>query len=236
MTTLFISDLHLDETAPDITARCLDFLQGAARGANALYVLGDLFEAYLGDDDRPAWREPVLAAFRGLAASGTALYFLPGNRDFLLGEAFAANAGGTALPDPFELQLHGTRIIVTHGDALCTDDRPYQTLRATVRDLKWQRAALGLPLATRQAFAAAARQGSKQHTAQQQAMLMDVNAVAVEHVLRGSGCSVLLHGHTHRPGSHNLLVDGRICQRLVLGDWYTQHSALRWDEHGPRFV
>ena len=236
MTTLFISDLHLDETAPDITARCLDFLQGTARGANALYVLGDLFEAYLGDDDRPAWRAPVLAAFRGLAASGTALHFLPGNRDFLLGEAFAASAGGAALPDPFELQLHGTRIIVTHGDALCTDDRPYQTLRATVRDRKWQHAALGLPLATRQAFAAAARQGSKQHTAQQQAMLMDVNGAAVEHVLRGSGCSILLHGHTHRPGSHDLLVDGRACQRLVLGDWYTQQSALRWDEHGPRFV
>ena len=236
MTTLFISDLHLDETAPDITARCLDFLQGAARSANALYVLGDLFEAYLGDDDRPAWREPVLAAFRALAASGTALYFLPGNRDFLLGEAFTASAGGTALPDPFELQLHGTRVLVTHGDALCTDDRPYQTLRATVRDPKWQRAALSLPLATRQAFAAAARQGSKQHTAQQQAMLMDVNAAAVEQVLRGSGCSVLLHGHTHRPGSHEVMVDSRACQRWVLGDWYTQQSALRWDEAGPRFM
>lgn len=236
MTTLFISDLHLDEAAPDITARCLAFLQGEARGAAALYVLGDLFEAYLGDDDCPAWREPVLAAFRALAASGTALYFLPGNRDFLLGQAFASSAGGTALPDPFELQLHGTRVLVTHGDALCTDDRPYQTLRATVRDPKWQRAALGLSLATRQAFAAAAREGSKKHTAQQQAMLMDVNAAAVEHVLRVSGCSVLLHGHTHRPGRHELLVEGRACQRLVLGDWYTQQSALRWEEGGPQFV
>ena len=236
MSALFISDLHLQAAAPDITARCLAFLQSGARQADALYVLGDLFEAYLGDDEQPAWREPLLAAFRSLAASGTALYFLPGNRDFLLGAAFARRAGGEALADPFELVLHGTRILVTHGDALCTDDVPYQTLRATVRDPRWQAAALALPLATRQAFATAARTGSQQHTAQQPAMLMDVNAAAVQQVLRASGCSVLLHGHTHRPGQHALSVDGRACQRIVLGDWYTQASVLAWDATGPRFV
>ena len=228
--------LDLDEAAPEITQRLLAFLEQEALGSEALYVLGDLFEAHLGDDDRPAWREPVEAAFRKLASTGTAVHFLPGNRDFLLGAAFAARCGGTALEDPFELRLHGTRILVTHGDALCTDDRPYQVLRATVRDPAWQRIALRLPLATRQAFAAAARQGSREHTAKQQAMLMDVNAAAVDYVLRASGCDVLLHGHTHRPGLHELVVDGRACRRIVLGDWYTQRSALRWDEHGPKIL
>lgn len=236
MSTLFISDLHLDEAAPEITGRLLRFLADEARGAATLYVLGDLFEAHLGDDDRPAWREPIEAAFRDLAAAGTELCFLPGNRDFLLGQAFAARCGGSALEDPFELELHGQRVLVTHGDALCTDDHPYQVLRATVRDPRWQQAALRLPLATRQAFAAAARQGSREHTARQQAMLMDVNAAAVEYVLRASGCSVLLHGHTHRPGMHELQVDGRPCRRLVLGDWYHQRSVLCWDGNGPRWV
>lgn len=236
MRALFISDLHLDESAPEITQRLLAFLAGEARAADALYVLGDLFEAHLGDDDQPAWREPLETAFRATVAAGTAVHFLPGNRDFLLGAAFAARCGGLALEDPFELDLHGTRVLVTHGDALCTDDRPYQVLRATVRDPKWQRVALGLPLATRQAFAAAARQGSREHTAKQQAMLMDVNGAAVEYVLRASGCSVLLHGHTHRPGMHDLVVDGRPCRRLVLGDWYTQRSVLCWDAHGPRML
>lgn len=236
MSTLFISDLHLDEGAPEITARLLGFLAGEARHAAALHVLGDLFEAHLGDDDQPAWRKPVEAAFRALAQGGTRLWFLPGNRDFLLGQAFAARCGGEAVTDPYELALHGTRVLVTHGDALCTDDRPYQVLRATVRDPKWQRVALGLPLATRQAFAAAARQGSREHTAKQQMMLMDVNAAAVEYALRASGCSVLLHGHTHRPGMHELVVDGRACRRLVLGDWYAQRSVLAWDASGPRFL
>lgn len=236
MHTLFISDLHLDEAAPEITQRLLAFLSGEARDAAALYVLGDLFEAHLGDDDRPAWREPIESAFRELTGAGVELGFLPGNRDFLLGRAFAARCGGQALEDPFELVLGDTRILVTHGDALCTDDRPYQVLRATVRDPAWQRAALRLPLATRQAFAAAARQGSREHTATQQAMLMDVNPAAVDYVLRASGCDVLLHGHTHRPGLHALTVDGRACRRVVLGDWYSQRSVLRWDERGPRFL
>lgn len=234
MTALFISDLHLDEAAPEITRQCLAFLRGEARQAHALYVLGDLFEAYLGDDERPAWRQPVVDAFRDLAAQGTAVHFLHGNRDFLIGAGFAALAGGTLLPDPLELQLHGTRVLVTHGDALCVDDTPYQTLRGVVRDERWQRAALALPLATRQAVAAAARAGSREHTAQQGQMLMDVNPAAVERVLRDSGCEVLLHGHTHRPGIHALTIDGRACRRIVLGDWYTQGSVLRWDVHGPQ--
>jgi UDP-2,3-diacylglucosamine hydrolase len=226
MTTLVVSDLHLDPSAPEIAAQFAGFLAGEARGAAALYVLGDLFEVWLGDDDpRPEHRE-VIAKLRALAHSGVSLFFMHGNRDFLLGAGFARDTGGTILTDPTLALVEGRRVLFTHGDALCTGDTPYQKLRAMVREPLWQAQFLALSLAQREAVAAEARAGSKAHVAVQKKMLMDVSEGAVVDALRRSGAELLIHGHTHRPGVHSLTVDGRACTRIVLGDWYSQGSLI----------
>ncbi len=232
MTTLFISDLHLDVHRPDITSGFLDFLAGEARTAAALYILGDLFESWIGDDDADTAQRTVMTALRRLHEAGTALFVMQGNRDFLLGSGFSAAAGARLLPDPVTITLYGERVLVMHGDALCTDDRAYQRLRATVRDGDWQRRFLALSIANRRALAAAARDGSKAHTTRVAPMITDVSPDSVATVLRQSGTTTLLHGHTHRPGIHALEVDGRACTRIVLGDWYTQGSVLRWSASG----
>jgi UDP-2,3-diacylglucosamine hydrolase len=159
-----------------------------------------------------------------------------GNRDFLLGPQFCAMSGAELLPDPVVVTLYGEPVLVMHGDALCTDDRAYQRLRATVRDAQWQRHFLALSVASRRALASAARAGSQAHTAAIDHAITDVNAGNVETVLRAAGLSTLLHGHTHRPGVHSLNVDGRDCTRIVLGDWYSQGSVLRWDRDGPKLA
>lgn len=230
MSTLIVSDVHLDASRPEIGAQFHAFLAGAARAASALYVLGDLFEAWIGDD--AGTHRDTVAALRGAAESGVALYFMHGNRDFLLGERFCRDAGGTLLTDPTRVEAHGRSALLTHGDALCTDDTPYQRLRALVRDAEFQHRYLTLSLAQRQALANEARAGSREHTAAQHAMLMDVNAAAVDHAFRAADVDTIVHGHTHRPGVHALVVDGRERTRIVTGDWYSQGSVLRWDERG----
>jgi len=232
MTTLFISDVHVDAAQPAITQRLLRFLEGEARGARALYILGDLFESWIGDDDADADQRRVLAALRALADAGTACFVLHGNRDFLLGRDFCAASGAQLLPDPLLLTLYGRRVLVMHGDALCTDYVSYQHLLATVRDADWQRRFLDLPLPARRTLANAARAGSQDHTAGLAYRIADVNPDSVACVLRAAGADTLLHGHTHRPGVHHFMLDGRECTRIVLGDWYTQGSVLRWDERG----
>ena len=232
MTALVVSDLHLDPARPEIAAQFRAFLAGEARGARALYVLGDLFELWIGDDDPDPHRRAVIADLHSLTQAGVALYFLHGNRDFLLGQRFCEESGGALLTDPTVVELYGRRVLVTHGDALCTDDAPYQRLRALVRDPKWQAQFLALSIGQRQALAREARAGSQVHTQAQPAMLMDVNADTVAAVFRSAGVDTLVHGHTHRPGVHTLQVDGRACTRIVTGDWYTQGSCLRWDESG----
>jgi UDP-2,3-diacylglucosamine hydrolase len=159
-----------------------------------------------------------------------------GNRDFLLSTRFCRDSGAEILPDPVMVSLYGERILVMHGDALCTDDRAYQRLRATVRDPDWQRRFLELPVKARRALAGAARAGSQAHTAAVHHAITDVNAETVAQALRFSGLTTLLHGHTHRPAIHAIEVDGRPCTRIVLGDWYDQASLLRWDEDGPELV
>jgi UDP-2,3-diacylglucosamine hydrolase len=230
MPTYVVSDLHLDPSHPEIAAQFHAFLAGPVREAEALYVLGDLFEAWVGDD-APAHRDTIVA-LRGAADAGVALHFMHGNRDFLLGERFCRAAGGTLLTDPTVVEAHGQRALLTHGDALCTDDTPYQRLRALVRDPVWQAQFLALSLAQREALAAEARAGSREHTATQQRMLMDVNADTVARIFRSAGVDVIVHGHTHRPGVYHHDVDGRDCRRIVTGDWHAQGSALRWDERG----
>jgi UDP-2,3-diacylglucosamine hydrolase len=234
MTVLVVSDLHLDSARPESARQFDQFLEDSARRARALYVLGDLFEAWIGDDDPDPHKRAVVASLRRLTSAGVALYFMHGNRDFLLGRRFAAETGGSLLTDPTMVEWHGRRALLSHGDALCTDDEPYQRLRALVREPIWQAQFLALSVAQRQALAEDARAGSRVHTAGQLPMLMDVNAEAVASVFRAAGVDTLVHGHTHRPGVYAHAVDGRACTRFVTGDWYTQGSLLRWDATGLR--
>jgi len=232
MILLVVSDLHLDGARPEIAAQFEQFLEQRARGARALYILGDLFEAWIGDDDPDPHKRAVIAALRRLTAAGVVLNLMHGNRDFLLGPRFAAETGGQLLTDPTLVEWQGRRALLSHGDALCTDDAPYQRLRALVREPVWQAQFLALSIAQRQALAEDARAGSKTHTAGQAPMLMDVNADAVASVFRAAHVDTLVHGHTHRPGVYAHAVDGRACTRFVTGDWYTQGSVLSWDATG----
>jgi UDP-2,3-diacylglucosamine hydrolase len=230
---LFISDLHIDATRPDITEQFIEFLRSEARTADALYILGDLFESWVGDDAADAGQSAAIAELKALTAAGVACFVMHGNRDFLLGPQFCLDSGAVLLPDPLLVTLYGEPVLVMHGDALCTDDRAYQRLRATVRDADWQRQFLALSVAARRALAGAARVGSRAHTASMEYAITDVNDLSVAVALRSAGTATLLHGHTHRPGIHPLDVDGRACTRIVLGDWYTQGSVLSWDSSGP---
>ena len=233
MAAFFISDLHIDASRPAIIEQFLEFLATEARHAEALYILGDLFESWVGDDAADAAQAAATTGLRSLNSHGVPCFVMHGNRDFLLAERFCRDSGALLLPDPLIITLYGEPVLVMHGDALCTDDRAYQRLRATVRDQDWQRRFLALPIASRRALAGAARVGSKAHTAAVEYAITDVNADSVALALRGAGCSTLLHGHTHRPAIHALQVDGRPCTRIVLGDWYDQGSLLRWDHNGP---
>lgn len=232
MATLFVSDLHLDAQHPEISRQFLAFLAGPATEADALYILGDLFEVWIGDDDPDPEKRRIVAGLRGLTDSGVPCYIMHGNRDFLLGERFCADSGCRMLEDPTIIQLHGDRVLTMHGDALCTDDHSYQSLRAMVRDPGWQKMFLALSPQQRLTLADEARAGSKAHIAQAMSSIMDVNADAVAVAMRGAGVKLLLHGHTHRPNVHRFELDGSPVARIVLGDWHEQGSVLRWDERG----
>lgn len=236
MATLFISDLHIDASRPAIIEQFLSFLQTEAKDAEALYILGDLFESWVGDDAPDAAQSAAIAGLRSLTAHGVPCFVMHGNRDFLLAGQFCRSSGAQLLPDPLIATLYGEPVLVMHGDALCTDDRAYQRLRATVRDADWQRRFLALSVASRRALAGAARVGSQAHTAAMEYAITDVNADSVAAALRTAGTATLLHGHTHRPGIHALQIDGRACSRIVLGDWYDQGSVLRWDRNGPELA
>jgi UDP-2,3-diacylglucosamine hydrolase len=231
--TLFISDLHIDASRDGITEQFLDFLRTEARQAAALYILGDLFESWIGDDAADAAQSAVTAGLLKLTSSGVPCFVMHGNRDFLLSAQFCRSSGAQLLPDPLIMTLYGEPVLVMHGDALCTDDRAYQRLRATVRDSGWQRQFLALSIEARRALAGAARAGSQAHTAAMENSITDVNSDSVAAALRAAETATLLHGHTHRPAIHALKVDGKPCTRIVLGDWYHQGSVLRWDHDGP---
>jgi UDP-2,3-diacylglucosamine hydrolase len=232
LNTLFISDLHLDGANPAAIAQFEAFLSGPARAAEALYILGDLFESWVGDDDDDPDRLRVCQALRQLSAAGIACHVCHGNRDFLLGAGFAARTGCRILADPVIIERYGERVLLTHGDLLCTGDTSYQRLRSVVRDPAWQRRFLRLPLATRRMLADAARDGSRAHTGMVTADIMDASEAAVNDVLRACRLRTLIHGHTHRPGVHEFNLDGAPARRYVLGAWYEQGSYLRWDARG----
>ncbi|MDI3261535.1 MAG: UDP-2,3-diacylglucosamine diphosphatase [Fulvimonas sp.] len=233
MSTLFVADLHLDAARPQITALFERFLAGPeARHAEALYILGDLFEAWIGDDDDAELPARVARATRALRESGVPIYFIHGNRDFLLGEAYAQRAGFELLEDATVHTIQGRPTLLMHGDALCTDDVAYQAVRRNVRTPAWKAQVLAMPLDARRAFAARAREDSRAHTGSTQESLMDVNAEAVAAAMRQAGVERLIHGHTHRPAIHRFALDGRPAERIVLGDWYEQGSLLALDADG----
>lgn len=235
---LFVSDLHLSAQTPELNALFLKFLGGRARAAEALYILGDLFEYWVGDDDldNPNHAE-VIAALREFADSGVPLNVMRGNRDFLLGDGFAAATGARLLPDPCVLSTPEWQFVLAHGDALCTDDADYQAFRAQSRSPEWQAAFLQKPLAERHAIARALRERSeagKQEKAGRADYLMDVNAGETEDFLRTHGYATFIHGHTHRPATHDHIVDGIHVERWVLADWHTENGQPRgeclvWD-------
>jgi len=234
MATFFISDLHLEPGRPEIGEQFLTFLAGPAREADALYILGDLFEAWIGDDDPNAYYAGMKYAIRELTKSGVPVYFMHGNRDFLIGEMFAAETGVILLNDPYPLELHGESVLLSHGDAFCTDDVEYQQVRAMTRNPDWQATMLSKSIDERIVIARQAREQSAEHNASMTEEISDVNQDAVEKAIRESGTDVLLHGHTHRPAVHPFHVDDRPVHRIVLGDWYEQGSMVEWDEDGPR--
>lgn len=230
MARLFVSDTHLDVTSPEATQQFLAFLAGPARAAEALYVLGDLFEAWVGDDDADPDKARVCEGLRALADSGVACFALHGNRDFLLGAGFSARSGCRLLCDPVVIRLDGEDVLLTHGDALCIDDHAYQELRSIVRDAAWQRRFLALPRERRELLADEARAGSRAHTARTVPYIMDVNAAAVTRAFAAAGVRRMIHGHTHRPAVHELQIEGAAAQRIVLGAWHEQGSYLSYEQ------
>ncbi|MDR7134773.1 UDP-2,3-diacylglucosamine hydrolase [Lysobacter niastensis] len=237
MTTLFISDLHLDNERPQITDLFGHFIRSEARGADALYILGDLFEAWVGDDDPSDTGAFVASELSALTRSGVPVHFIRGNRDFLLGDAYARRARMTVLPDPAVVMLYGKPTLLMHGDLLCTDDVAYQQFRSQTRKPEWQAQFLSQPLAARIAFAQQARAASKAHQSGLQDQgrmetITDVAPATVASTFSRYAIDTLIHGHTHRPAVHQLDVDGHACRRIVLGDWYEQGSVLRADANG----
>lgn len=223
-----------------MTQRFLDFLGGPARAAEQLFILGDLFDAWPGDDaiDDPAdpFNAHIVDALHALSASGVTLSVMHGNRDFLLGDDFAARTGTRLLSDPYVLSLHAGQpwqFVLTHGDALCTDDLPYQAFRQEVRTPQWRTAFLAKPLTERQAIAAGLRKQSESAKRDKADYLMDVNAGATEDFLRQHGYATCIHGHTHRPATHDHIVDGIHVERWVLADWQEDRGEyLAWDGEG----
>lgn len=233
----FISDLHLAADRPASTETLLTFLNGTATKADQLFILGDLFEYWVGDealaDPMPA---RVTAALKNLGSSGTAIYYMHGNRDFLIGDQFAEAAGLRLLPDPYMLTLYGISTLLMHGDTLCTGDTEYLEFRKVVRNPAWQADFLAKPLAERNKLAQSVRAESEHAKKTKSMTIMDVATEAVESVLRQYNYPRLIHGHTHRPATHHHMIDGHRCERIVLSDWYASGSYLACDEGGCRSV
>jgi len=232
-TTLFISDLHLCGARPAITGLFLDFLRRRARTSDALYILGDLFEYWIGDEavEQEEFRS-IIRGLRELTASGTPVFVMHGNRDFLMAHDFEQSTGVRLLKDPTHVDLYGTPTLLMHGDSLCTDDTEYMTFRAKVRSPAWQKEFLGKSTAERDRIVRDFREISKNSTATKKPEIMDVSQKAVESVMREHHVQRLIHGHTHRPKEHVFNLDGRPAQRMVLGDWYEQGSVLSVDARG----
>jgi len=227
---LFISDLHLAPERPGIIQLYLKFLDDKAAHASQLYILGDFVEYWLGDDDEARGLEPVFKKMKQLADNGLEIFLMHGNRDFLMGERLAQRCGCRLIDDPCEIDVKGTRLLLMHGDTLCTDDVDYQKLRVMLRNPAWQSDFLGKPLVERIMMAKALREKSEQEVQNKAADIMDVNADAVSRAFRDHGVSLMIHGHTHRPDIHQLTLDDIPVTRIVLGDWYKKGSYLEFND------
>lgn len=236
MATLFIADLHLQTEEPAITAGFLRFLQGEARSADALYILGDLFEAWIGDDDPNPLHREIAAAIKALVDSGVPCFFIHGNRDFLIGKRFARESGMTLLPEEQVLDLYGRQVLIMHGDTLCTDDTGYLAFRAKVHTPWIQTLFLALPLFIRNRIAAKMRAGSKAANSSKSLSIMDVNPQAVIEVMEKHRVQWLIHGHTHRPDVHTLSANGEPAHRVVLGAWHTEGSMVKVTPNGIELI
>lgn len=235
MTTLFISDLHLDLSRPAIFEQFEDFVRDEAVHADALYILGDLFEAWIGDDAESEIGQRFIEAMQPMRDAHRPAFFMHGNRDFLLGEHYARRAGLTLLPDSSVIDLYGTPTLLMHGDSLCIDDAQYQAFRSLSRSPEWQRQFLSRSIEEREAFANQARQESQRHTGSEaNAAIMDVNQESVIASMLEAGVEQLIHGHTHRPDTHRIEQDGKTIVRIVLGDWYEKCTSLRLDASSKR--
>ena len=235
MTTLLVADLHLDASRPAIVDSFIGFLARVPAGTRALYVLGDLFEAWIGDDDDAPLPRAVADALSRAARSGVPIYFVHGNRDFLLGERYAQACGMVLLPESGVQDVEGTPTLLMHGDTLCTEDLEYQAFRRQARDPAWQSSVLSQPLAARRELAARARAESERHTATSVATIMDVDERAVRRAIGDAGVARLIHGHTHRRAVHAFDTGRGIAERIVLGDWYEAGSVLVVEPDGFRF-
>jgi UDP-2,3-diacylglucosamine hydrolase len=235
--TLFISDLHLTEERPAANERFIALLEEQGRAADALYILGDFFEYWIGDDDLDQPFNAVIAGLlKDLTVQGVPVYLMHGNRDFLIGKGFCAATGASLLQDPTVAQIGGVKTLLVHGDTLCTDDVEYQAWRRKARDPAFQAAFLAKSLAERRQTVIQMREKSKQVVQEKTAEIMDVNDDAVRQAMRSAGVRRLIHGHTHRPGRHELDIDGQRCERWVLPDWYGRGGYLQVDRGIPKLV
>ena len=232
--SLLISDLHLDPARPEHLAALETLLDNHAGKADRLYVLGDLFEAWIGDDDDSPFNRQAIDAFRRFSDAGSELFFMHGNRDFMLGDDFAAACGGTLLDEGTVVDLYGTHALLMHGDSLCTDDLEYMRMRRWLRNPASRLLLRNLPKRTRYKLGRKLRDESQNRTRMKAAEITDVNLGAVAHIMREKGVKTLIHGHTHRPAIHDLMIDGKPAQRIVLGDWDQAGWALEVDENGKR--
>ncbi len=235
MERLFISDLHLSEAAPDLFLAFEHFLQDHCSDIDELYILGDLVDAWIGDDDESPFAQQLCARLKDIVDGGCSLFLMQGNRDFLLGETFAKTIGATLLPEAHLLTLAGERALLMHGDSLCVDDTEYQQFRAQVRSKAWQQNLLAQPLDQRRALARQLRDMSQEANQVKTDDIMDVNETEVERVMTLHGVSVLIHGHTHRPARHPM---AELKERIVLGDWDTDRPVwvCRADENTIEFL
>jgi len=236
MSLLFISDLHLSADRPQISAAFCRFLRGPAGRAEALYILGDLFDAWLGADDDSPLSDQIRQALYAFSRTGTPLFCMRGNRDFLLGEDFGRATGCRLLHDPCVIHHANHALLLMHGDSLCTEDQDYMAFRRRIRDPGVQARLLALPLAERRATAMQLRALSRAATSNKASDITDVSAPEVRRQMRHHGVRTLIHGHTHRPAIHSLKVDGQPCQRIVLGDWDTHGWALRWEQGAGKLL
>ena len=236
MRTLFISDLHLHESRPQLTRAFFHFLHTQALGAEKLYILGDFFDAWIGDDDDNPLNLQVAEELKKLNDTGTQIFLMHGNRDFLMGEKFAAQAGATMLAEGTVINLYQYPTLLLHGDQLCTGDTDYIKFRQQVRSPQWQQQVLSQPLNARRALAAQLREKSQEMNSLKSEGIMDVTQSEVVKVMQQAGVRRLIHGHTHRPARHQLEIDGEPAERIVLGDWHDKAWAIIADEKSLELI